>query len=289
VITVIMMYLAAVGVLYVAQDKLLFPRTLTHRGHLPLPSGSERVELVSSEGHRLVGYALRRPQAKDIVLLFTGNAWNAEDCFIYSAERFRGAHLMAFHYRGYTPSEGTPSEAALLEDAVAQRDLARRLFNHPAEQGRIYAVGYSIGTGVAARLAGDGAVDGAVLVTPFDSVEAVAKSRYFFAPVSVLLKNKFRSDRALSGKDVPVAVIMAALDRVIPKARSDALVAQLGRPVLVETVQGAGHVSLYDLPLFDELLAVALVKVMESRPPGVPRHVPGRAGMLLEEGVAGSG
>ena len=158
---------------------------------------------------------------------------------------------------------------AFLADAAAQIDLARRLFVQPGGQRemRIFAIGYSIGTGVAARLAGDGAVDGAVLVTPFDSVEAVARSRYFFAPVSLLLKNTFRSDRALAGKAVPVAVIVAADDQVIPKQRSDALAASLALPVMVETVQGVGHASLYDHPLFDRLLSDALAKVTAAVSP----------------------
>ncbi len=257
------LYAAVVGGLYVAQDGLLFPREATRRGALPLPDGAERVELASPGGDRLVGHVLRRPGARDIVLLFTGNAWNAEDCLIFSAERLTDVHLVAFHYRGYAPSEGSPSEAALIADAVAQRELALRLFGTPPGQPepRVFAIGYSIGTGVAARLAGDGLVDGAVLVTPFDSVEAVARARYFFAPVPLLLKHKFRSDLALAGKEVPVAVIAASDDRVIPKPRTDALVETLARPVMVETVEGAGHASLYDMPLFGRHLVQALARV----------------------------
>ena len=257
------LYAAAMGALYVAQDRLLFPRDVTRRGQLPLPVDAERQELLTAEGHRLVGYSLRRPGARHAVLLFTGNAWNAEDCLIFTAHRLTDVHLMVFHYRGYEPSEGAPSEDAFIQDALAQRDLAIRLFggDMPSEAPQLFAIGYSIGTGVAARLAGMGAIAGAVLVTPFDSIEAIARSRYFFAPVSWLLKHPFRSDLALSGVDVPVAVIAAGQDRVIPKARSEALVAGLVQPVMVETVNEAGHASLYDLPRFDDLLIEGLRRV----------------------------
>jgi dienelactone hydrolase len=151
-------------------------------------------------------------------------------------------------------------------DAIGQRDLAQHLLDRRDGAARlpVVAIGYSIGTGVAARLAGDGQVDGAVLVTPFDSVEAVAQGRYFFAPVPLLLKHKFRSDVALAGKDIPVAVIAAAQDQVIPPQRTAALLRHLARPVMVETVDGAGHASLYDLPVFDRHLVRAVTAVLAA-------------------------
>jgi pimeloyl-ACP methyl ester carboxylesterase len=243
-LAVIGLYAMILGTLYVAQDGLLFPREATHRGALPLPDGVERHELASLEGHRLVGHVLRRADARAILLVFTGNAWNAEDCLIFTAERVPDAHLVAFHYRGYA------------QHLLDRRDGAARL--------PVVAIGYSIGTGVAARLAGDGQVDGAVLVTPFDSVEAVAQGRYFFAPVPLLLKHKFRSDVALAGKDIPVAVIAAAQDQVIPPQRTAALLRHLARPVMVETVDGAGHASLYDLPVFDRHLVRAVTAVLAA-------------------------
>lgn len=290
-LAVIGLYTMILGTLYVAQDGLLFPREATRRGALPLPDGVERHELASLEGHRLVGHVLRRADARAILLVFTGNAWNAEDCLIFTAERVPDAHLVAFHYRGYAPSEGAPSEAALITDAISQRDLAQHLLDPRDGTPRlpVVAIGYSIGTGVAAWLAGDGRVDGAVLVTPFDSVEAVAQGRYFFAPVPLLLKHKFRSDLALANKDVPVAVIAAEQDRVIPPRHTAALVRQLARPVMVETIEGAGHASLYDLPVFDRHLVRAVTTVLaavERRGAGhgvAKAHGPARAAQHLEE------
>ncbi len=265
---ILALYLAIVGSLYLAQDGLLFPHGATRRGMLPLPEGTVRHELVTADGHRLVGHALRRNGSRDIALLFTGNAWNAEDCLIFTAERLPDVNLLAFHYRGYAPSEGAPSETALVADALLLRAQAERLLGLEvmAEPLRMFAIGYSIGSGVAAQLAGQGQVDGAILVTPFDSVEAVARQRYFFAPVSLLLRHPFRSDLALADKQVPVAVIAAGRDRIVPPTRTEALVARLARPVLVATVPQADHVTLYDLPEFDQLLEQALRAVQAAEP-----------------------
>ncbi|WP_191059995.1 alpha/beta hydrolase [Geminicoccus harenae] len=266
---ILALYLAIVGSLYLAQDGLLFPHGATRRGMLPLPEGTVRHELVTADGHRLVGHSLRRNGSRDIALLFTGNAWNAEDCLIFTTERLPDVHLLAFHYRGYAPSEGTPSEAGLVADALLLRAQAARLLGleATAEPPRMFAIGYSIGSGVAAQLAGQGQVDGAILVTPFDSIEAIARQRYFFAPVGLLLRHPFRSDLALAGRHVPVAVIAAGRDHIVPPARTAALVAQLARPVLVATVPQADHVSLYDLPEFDQLLDRALRAVQAAAPP----------------------
>jgi acetyl esterase/lipase len=59
----------------------------------------------------------------------------------------------------------------------------------------IFIMGRSLGTGVATYLASQKSSAGVILVTPYDSVENVAKGSYWFVPVSILLKNKFESYR----------------------------------------------------------------------------------------------
>ena len=252
-------YAALLAYLYLAQEDLLFPRRAAWRSDRALPKEVERVELVS-DGHRLAGHVLRRKGARDAALIFPGNAWDAEDCLMFTAERLPGVDLVAFHYRGYGPSAGRPSESAFVADARAIAGLAIRLL----APRHLLAIGYSIGSGVAAQLAGAGAVAGAVLVTPFDSIEAVARGRYRFAPVGLLLKHKFRSDLALAGKDVPIAIIAAEKDTVVPPERTRALAERLVHPVLVTTIMGAGHGTGHDCPAFTTGLQEAVARLLAA-------------------------
>jgi pimeloyl-ACP methyl ester carboxylesterase len=248
-------YGLVVGGLWLLQESLLFPRAAISTPTFELPERAERVELRSAEGHRLVGALLpaRRP-SRGLLLGFGGNAWNADDLLLFLARRVPDHDVVVFHYRGYPPSEGQPSEAALYADALLVHDWAVRRLAPP----RVVVFGASLGSAVAAHLAAHRSLDGLVLVTPFDSIEAIAAERYFWAPVRALLRHPFRAAEHLRGRDLPVAVILAEDDRIVPRARSEALIEVLARPVLVATVPGAGHNAIYEREEFDRYLLDAL-------------------------------
>ena len=264
----VLVYGLAVGGLYLLQDSLIFPRAVAARPAYPLPPGTERLHLRTADGATIVGSLLRSGEPNAPLLLgFPGNAWNADDLMVFLARRVPGFDIAVFHYRGYPPSEGEPSEEVLHADALLIHDmLARRL-----EPRMVLGVGFSLGSAVAARLAAQRPVRGLVLFTPFDSIEAIASQRYFWVPVRQLLRHRFHAAEALRGLAVPVAVVLASDDRVVPRARSEALIEALAWPVLVETVPDSTHAGLYDLPAVDDALRRALHAVVTAADPS-PLH-----------------
>jgi hypothetical protein len=256
----VILYGLAIGGLYLVQDGLLFPRSMAQRPTSALPPHAERLQLIAPGGERLVGNLVpARGQSRGLLLGFPGNAWNADDLSTFLARRLDDLDIAVFHYRGYAPSEGAPSEAALFADALLIHDmLVERL-----QPQRVLAAGFSLGSGVAAYLAARRDLQGLVLVTPFDSIEAVAASRYAWAPVKRLLQHPFRSDEHLRGLAVPTAVIMAEQDRVIPRARSDALVEILANPVMVEVLPGSHH-GIYETPAVDGALRRAVDAISDA-------------------------
>lgn len=252
----------AVGALYLLQESLLFPSGAARTAAYDLPERAVRVELVSGEGERLVGTLLPAAgPSRGLLLGFGGNAWNADDLLVFLGRRLPDHDIVVFHYRGYAPSGGRPGETAFYADALLVHDWAVRRLG----PSRVVALGLSLGSAVAAFLAANRRLDGLVLVTPFDSIEAIARERYFWAPVGALLRHRFRAGEHLCGLDVPVAVIAASDDRIVPRARTEALVRLLARPVLVATVPASTHTSLYDREEFDRLLRRALA-ALEAAP-----------------------
>ena len=59
-----------------------------------------------------------------LILGFGGNAWNGQDVAEYLHELFPDEDVVAFHYRGYAPSTGSPSAEALIADAPLVYDFA---------------------------------------------------------------------------------------------------------------------------------------------------------------------
>ncbi len=256
-------YAAAVAGLYFAQDSLIFPRHIVRASADPLPAGTERLELRTSEGYRLVGNLVRaRTPSRGLLLGFAGNAWNTDDFTAFLARRLPDLDIAAFHYRGYAPSEGRPGEAALRADAVLILDeLVRRL-----QPRRLLLAGFSLGSGVAAALARDRSADGLLLVTPFDSIEAVASAHYPWVPVRLLLRHRFRSDLHLAGLDIPAAVIAASDDTVVPEQHGKALLQALHRPVFQAIVAGSTHNGLYQMAAVDAVLRQAVEALLAAAP-----------------------
>ena len=256
--TLALCYVGIVALLYFAQGWLLFPGAGLPSRPLDSPRQPERLELPTGSGPVLHGMLFpARTAATDLLIGFGGNAQDAEMLGQDLAADFPNLHVAAFHYRGYGPSTGRPSEAALLEDARAIHDmLVSRLTPE-----RTFAIGISLGSAVAAHLSKERPLAGVILVTPFDSIEAVAKETYFWVPVGPLLRHRFPTVEFMSGNPTPVAVIAAGQDRVIRPRRTAALVERLENLVFYRVLEGADHNTLYQVPIYEETLNAAFAAI----------------------------
>lgn len=226
-----------------------------------LPSDAERLLLETSGGETLHGVHFK-PVAgpsgpSTLVLGFGGNAWNAQHVAEYLHDIYPAAHVVAFHYRGYRPSTGTPSAEALLEDAP----LVFRAAVDKVKPDRVVAVGFSIGSGVASALAGQSELDGLILVTPFDSLKAVAAGLYPWLPVGAFFRHDIDTAAYLEGSDIPVALLAAESDDIIAPARTDGLRPRIRNLRFDRTIAGAGHNDIYGSGEFRQALAMALTAV----------------------------
>ncbi|MFL6844721.1 MAG: alpha/beta hydrolase [Allosphingosinicella sp.] len=254
----IFLYLALLVAIYAFQGRLLFPAGSVG-GAGPLPPRAERLMLDTPDGYRLQGVHIG-PAAKPsgtLILGFGGNGWNAESAASYLHDLFPEADILAFHYRGYPPSTGTPGAKALIDDAPLVYDLAEARL-HPA---RTIAVGFSIGSGVAASLAPRRPIDGLILVTPFDSLASVAADHYPWLPVRWLFRHEMKPAEWLRGSKIPTAIIAGGRDSLILSPRTEGLRRATGHLVYDRTIAGAGHNDIYDRPEFRAALREAFVRV----------------------------
>lgn len=219
----------------------------------PLPDGAQLLEMKTSEGAKLVGVHIAPEQAvreRQLVLGFGGNAWNGQDVAQYLHEVFPEADVVAFHYRGYRPSTGSPSAQALIEDAPAIFDLATKLVKPKVT----IAVGLSIGSGIAAQLAAVRKLDGVILVTPFDSLKAVAEAMFPWLPIGLFFDHEVDAADPLARTKVPTAIIEAERDEIVPRQRTNALRAKVANLVFDQTIPRAGHNDIYARSDFHEAM-----------------------------------
>jgi hypothetical protein len=123
---------------------------------------------------------------------------------------------------------------------------------------------------VAAHLARHRPVAGLVLVTPFDSLEALARDLYWWAPVGLLLRHRMPTIDFVRGSPVPTALVVAERDTIVPARRSMAL-RQAVRSLVFEAAIDAGHNDLYGRPAFAEAMREALARIEAASDPASGR------------------
>lgn len=234
-------YLGLLAMLYAKQRSLLFYPQFTRN-----PPAAPDFAL-PVEGAVLRGWVVNPGQPR--ALLYFGG--NGEDVSLVRDDVARwaaGHSVYLVSYRGYGHSDGEPSEAVLAADAIA-------LFDHVAAQhASVDVYGRSLGSGVAVHVAAARPVGRLALVTPFDSVLRVGQGHYPWAPLALLLKDPFESWRRAPKLAMPVFVVIAGEDDVVPPRHSEALIAAMPKPPEVLRLKEAQHSNVQVFPEYEAAL-----------------------------------
>src|SRR5438552_11500081 len=135
---------------WLAQERLIFfPEPVVSSAYLP--AEAKPLEIVATDGTRLRGWMRSANAAPSpVVLYFGGNAEEVSGTLV-DPRWPRDWTIVAINYRGYGTSEGTPGESAFVADALAIYDAI--VARPDVDARRIVALGRSLGTGVAVKLA----------------------------------------------------------------------------------------------------------------------------------------
>lgn len=231
-------------VVFLLQDRLIFfPQPLEPgRREILLRRAPQVEELIlkAGDGTKLHGW-LAKPAAAGrhpLVIYFGGNAeessWILDDL-----DRPKDWAWLAMSYRGYGLSEGSPGEKALVSDARQIYDLAAARAD--IDPNRIVVYGRSLGSGVAVQLAASRKLAGAILVTPYESLVAVAQRHYPYLPVSIMLRHHFDSLAHAPELEIPLLAISGERDNIIPPVHAKRLADAWKGPKRYVELRGADH------------------------------------------------
>lgn len=208
-------YLVVVAFMFIFQRALMYPVPQTTRT-TPAAAGfaeAEEVVLETRDGEKVIVWHVAPRPGKPVVIFFHGNG----DVLAWRVQHFRaivadGTGLVALSFRGYGGSTGQPTEQGLLNDAAAAYDFAAARYAGD----RLVPWGYSLGTGVAVAIATTRPVGKLILEAPYTSTVAVAAAAFPWLPVSLLMRDRFRSDRRIAALKAPLLVMHGEQDTVIP-------------------------------------------------------------------------
>lgn len=231
---------------WLAQDSLIFLPPPPHAEARRAAAGAQELFREARDGTRLHAWHVNGASGAPLVLYFGGNAEDVSWMVGEAQRRAPGSAWLLVDYRGYGSSGGSPSEKALVADALewydhAARELAAR---------EIFVFGRSLGSGVAVQLAAERQVAGVILVAPYDSMVEIGRHHYPFLPVGWLLRHRFESAARAPAIAAPLLCLVAERDEIIPAVRSRRLYEAWAGPKRWVELQGAGHNSTDGSPLF---------------------------------------
>lgn len=234
-------YLALVGTLYFDQRKFLYQPDPSFSAPPADGPPIQVVHLKAADGTRLIAWYLPPKGDNPIILHLNGNAQG----LVFQKWRWKrfadaGVGFFAVGYRGYSGSEGKPTEQGLIQDSNAAYDwVAAR---YPAS--RIVIHGYSLGSGLAVRLAAQRPARALILEAPYTSTVDVAAARLPWAPVRLLMKDRFQSTDWIGKVHMLLLIVHGTDDSVIPFRFGQRLYAMANQPKQFVAMRGSDHNTL---------------------------------------------
>jgi uncharacterized protein len=209
--------------------------------------------LRTPDGERLIVWRLPAKPGLPTILYFHGNGdpltYRSGRVGSFEAEGY-GVHMMA--YRGFSGSTGSPSEDAIVADALLAYDTLRSE-GVAAEDIIIY--GESLGTNVALRTALARPAAGLILEAPFTSMIDAWRQFVPLLPVGLMLRDRYDSLSIIGRLTIPLLVLHGRKDRLVAFRLGQQLFAAAPEPKRLEVFPEAGHTNLYD---YNAIAAVRL-------------------------------
>jgi dienelactone hydrolase len=241
-----MLWLGLTAAVAANQRRLVFNPTVEREVQSPRSSGhrTRPVVLRAADGTRLSGWLMtpKIPGRHPAVVYFGGRSEEVSWVVRDAGKLFPNMAVLAVNYRGYGDSHGDPAEIHMVEDGCMLFDwMAARAH---VDARRIAVVGRSLGSGVAVQVAKERPVHSVVLITPYDSILAIAKRKFRVMPIEYMLRHRFESIKYAPSLKAPTYVLRAASDDVVPHSHTDQLVAKLAQLCGDDLVPDSDHMNI---------------------------------------------
>jgi pimeloyl-ACP methyl ester carboxylesterase len=181
-----------------------------------------------------------RPAPNGTIVLFHGNGGTALDRGFYLEPLLGlGFRVILAEYPKYGGRPGRVGEKPFVGDGLETVRLAYAQYGQP-----LYLLGESLGCGVAAAVARQSSVPiaGLILITPWDTLAAAAKSLFPFLPVTFLLSDKYDSLGNLRSFKGKISLVGAERDEILPIKHAYNLYQSLPEgQKRMWVIRGAGH------------------------------------------------
>jgi uncharacterized protein len=255
---VVGLYLVIVGLLYLFQEKIIFfPEKLDKNYKFEFGQKFEELNIKTTDGKLLNGLLFKSDSSRGLIFYLHGNAGSLSS-WGEVAKTYTNLNYDVFiiDYRSYGKSEGEISgqNQMFSDNQIAYNEL-KKLYN----EDKIIILGYSIGTGLAAKLAVINKPKLLILQAPYYNLTDMMKHSYSFVP-TFILKYKFATNEYLKSCKMPVVIFHGDQDFVIYYGSSLKLKEEFKQGDTLITLSEQGHNGMTNNPDYQIQLAKLLKK-----------------------------
>lgn len=252
------LYILLCLLLYFFQEKLIFfPQHLDKNYKFEFGQKFEEINSKTTDGKLINGLLFKADNSKGLIFYLHGNAGSLSS-WGKVAKTYTDLNYDIFiiDYRSYGKSEGEINgQNQLFEDnQIVYNQLMKKY-----SEDKIIVLGYSIGTGLASKLASTNNPKLLILQAPYYNLTDMMKQRFSFIP-TFILKYKFSTNEYLKNCKMPVVIFHGNSDQVINYDSSLKLKKEFKAQDTLITLKGQGHNGMTDNEQYKLELAKILTK-----------------------------
>jgi len=235
---------------YFLQEKLIFsPIKLPLNYKYPFKQSHEERFYDVEPGVKLNALLFKANKSKGLIFYIHGNADNLRywgefaDFFLT-----RNYDVFMYDFRGFGKSSGE-----IKGERNLQRDAKFLYFQLLKEydESSVIVYGFSIGTGIAARLGSNNKPKALILEAPFFNFISLVNYHKAYLPASWISKYYFRINRYLVNVTVPLYIFHGTEDRKVPYYLGERLIG-INPELNFITVKNATHNDMQSMELYQQ-------------------------------------
>lgn len=242
-VVIVLLSIAIVVSLYFFQEKLIFYPDKTEQSYqYEFDQNFEEMMIRTSDDKLINALLFKADSTKRLIFYLHGNAGSLESwgtvAKLYTDMNY---DVFILDYRGFGKSEGKIiGEKQLYDDnQVAYNKMKERY-----KEEDIIVLGYSIGTGMAAKLTSENNPKLLILQAPFYSFTEMMSSQFHFP--TFILKYKFRTNEFLKQCTCPIVIFHGDRDEIVNYKWSVKLKEEFKDKIQLITLHGESHNGITD-------------------------------------------
>jgi pimeloyl-ACP methyl ester carboxylesterase len=245
---ILSIYIIVIGLLYFFQERLIFfPVKLEKEYKFSFNQTFEEINIKMIDNVLLNGILFKADTSKGLIFYLHGNAGSL-DSWGEIAKSYTDLHydLFILDYRGYGKSDGRINgQDQIFQDIQTVYNNLKLRY----KENKIIVLGYSLGTGLAAKLASSNNPSLLILQAPYFSLKDLVHHDYPIIP-TFILKYKLETNLYIKNCKMPIVIFHGDADKIIYYKSSIKLKELIKPNDRLFILDGQGHDRMSDNPVY---------------------------------------